>query len=212
MNVGTNVPDDVIDQYLQMRLGENELQEFEIRLLEDPQFFQKVQEMDLLHRAFKEQKPLVEEKQNVRHSPRVLPFALWIKQPISLAASLLIAVGLVFSGNNYLQQIDEWNAGAGYAVNSVINIGQLRSAANDVVLTSGVHLLQVDVGVEVEQSAYLLELRNESVGTRQEFRAMPDGNGVVRLLTPMGLSGPYRLTVRKENAPEPVASYQLRFE
>ena len=88
----------------------------------------------------------------------------------------------------------------------------MRNASNDIVLTSGVHLLQVDVGIDVEQTAYLLNLRQEAEGTSQVFRTMPDGNGIVRLLTPSGLNGRYQLTVQKENGLEPVVSYQLRFE
>ena len=97
-------------------------------------------------------------------------------------------------------------------MNSVVNVRQMRNASNDIVLTSGMHLLQVDVGIDVEQTAYLLNLRQEGEGTSQEFRTMPDGNGIVRLLTPSGLNGRYQLTVQKENGLEPVVSYQLRFE
>lgn len=212
MSIRTNESDDVIDQYLQGRLDTKELEDFELRMLEDPQFFKKVQQVELMHTAFKEQKPLFDETLKAHRSAKVLPFTLWIKQPMSLAASLLVAIGLAFTGMNYIQQVDELNTRAGYAVNSVVNVGQMRNASNDIVLTSGMHLLQVDVGIDVEQTAYLLNLRQEGEGTSQEFRTMPDGNGIVRLLTPSGLNGRYQLTVQKENGLEPVVSYQLRFE
>lgn len=212
MNIRENESEDVIDLYLQGRLDTKELENFELRMLEDPQFFKKVRQVELMHAAFKDQKQLFDETLKAHRSVKVLPFTMWIKQPMSLAASLLVVIGLAFTGINYIQQVDELNTRAGYAVNSVVNVGQMRNASNDIVLTSGVHLLQVDVGIDIDQTAYLLSLRQDGEGTSQAFRTMPDGNGIVRLLTPSGLSGTYQLTVQKENGLEPVVSYQLRFE
>ena len=212
MNIRTNESDDVIDLYLQGRLDTKELEDFELRMLEDPQFFKKVQQVELMHAAFKEQKPLFDETLQAHKSAKVVPFTQWIKQPLSLAASLVITIGLAFTGSNYIQRLDEINARAGYAVNSVINIGQMRNAANDIVLTPGVHLLQVDVGIDVEQTPFVLSLLPVRDGEGMEFRVMPDANGIVRLITPSGLSGSYQLKVQRENGLEPVGSYQLRFE
>ena len=212
MNIRENESEDVIDLYLQGRLDTKELENFELRMLEDPQFFKKVRQVELMHAAFKDQKQLFDETLKAHRSVKVLPFTMWIKQPMSLAASLLVVIGLAFTGINYIQQVDELNTRAGYAVNSVINIGQTRSSASEVILTSGVHLLQVDVGIDIEQTPFVLSLLPLRDGDGMEYRVMPDANGIVRLLTPSGLSGPYQLKVQRENGLEPVSSYQIRFE
>ena len=212
MHIRESESDNVIDLYLQGRLDEKVLEEFEVRMLEDPLLFNRVQQMKGMHAAFKQQESLFAQTLKGHQFAQVLPFALWVKQPMSLAASLLIAIGLAFTGSNYLQQVDELNSRAGYAVNSVINLGHTRSSTSEIVLTSAVHLLQIDVGVGIEQTAFLLSLLPERDGANLEFRVMPDSNGIVRLLTPSGLSGPYQLRVKSESGLARAASYQLRFE
>ncbi len=206
-----NTQEDCIDQYLRGRLSADELAKFEIKMLEDPHFFAQVQQAEIMHDALKSEKAQLESRPEKATNGKVLPFGAWIKQPMSLAASVLIAFGFLLSGSNYLTQMSEFEVQEGVALNSVINLGQLRSSNDELVLSASAHLLQIDVGIRMDGSAYSAKLTDES-GVQREYRVVPDGNGIVRLLTPVGLNGLYQLTVEADTTPQPVASYTLRFE
>ncbi|MBU2098791.1 MAG: hypothetical protein KKD00_08510 [Gammaproteobacteria bacterium] len=199
--------EELIERYLQRRLSEEELVAFEIRMLEQPELFEAVQKTELMQTAFKSQPALPQHHSNVRY----LPLTRWIQQPMSIAASLLLAVSLVMVANNYSSSAPGGSMQSGLAVNSVVNIGQTRSTAEDIVLTSGVHLLQVDVGVSLIQEPYQLRMSSEDNRQVYNFSVMADGNGIVRILTPDGLTGRYQLTAQQPGSDASTEPSWIRF-
>lgn len=200
--------DDLIDMYLGKQLSAEELADFEIRMLEDPQLMEAVQQAELMRETFKEQQAPAKSHSNVSY----LPFRAWIKQPLSLAASVVLGVGVLLSGSEYLL-LDDGGLSIenGYAVSSVINLSPTRSAQEELVLSGGVHLLQVDVGISLADVSYLLSFTSEDNSQNYEFSVTPDSNGIVRLLTPATLAGSYIMEVRNSNNAESLRSYRISF-
>lgn len=128
---------------------------------------------------------------------------------MSLAASLLLGVGVLLGGSDYLQRNSGMSIADGYAVSSVFTLGATRSAQNEITLPRGVHLLQVDVGVSLGETRYTLKLAGER---EYEFSVDADSNGVVRILTPESLSGIYMMTVYQNGNDEGLQTYRLAFE
>jgi hypothetical protein len=205
----TKIPDDLVDQYLRGQLSDDERVQFEVRMLEDPHFFDVVQQAELMHQAFKGQKDRVGPRaKNVSY----LPFRAWIKQPLSWAASLMLGIGVLLLANDGSRQSDTDGLQSGYAVNSVVSVGRTRSTNDEIVLSSGVHLLQIDVGISMSDAPYTVRLTGLSDTQVYEFQVSPDGNGVVRLLTPATLQGRYELNVQQQGREEGSGAYRIRFD
>ncbi len=199
---------DQIDRYLRHQLSAAELDDFEIRMMEDPVFFDAVQQAELMHSSIKEQGLHVRPGTNISY----LPFRLWIKQPFSLAASMMLGIGTLLFANFYLIQPGTDGFDNGYGVTSVVNIGQMRSTTSEIVLPGGIHLLQVDVGISLVDTPYLLSLNREDVGQQYIFQVVPDSNGVIRVITPANTQGRYELVVQRLDNEERVGTYHIRFD
>lgn len=205
------LPDDLVDKYVRHQLTADEIAEFEIRMLDDPQLFAAVQRAELMQQSFKAQAPAAAEPSH-DHNIRYLPFRQWIRQPVSLAASVMLGIGVLLVANLSTQQSATDGLQRGYGVNSVVSIGQTRSATGETVLPSGTHLLQVDVGISLSDASYMLSLSNDENTQSHQFQVTADGNGMVRMLTPANLQGRYQLQVQQQGSTDVLASYSLRFE
>ena len=208
------VPDYLIDRYVRHQLTTEEASEFELRMLADPQLFAAVQRAELMQQSFKAQAASTNQPGQPHPNRKVsyLPFGQWIKQPMSMAASVMLGIGVVLVANLSTQPSGIDGLQRGYGVNSVVSIGQARSATGEIVLPSAIHLLQVDVGISLSDAMYTLSLSNENNGQSLEFQVTADGNGMVRALTPANLQGLYQLSVQQQGSDDVLASYSLRFE
>jgi hypothetical protein len=205
------LPDDLVDRYVRHQLTADEIAEFEIRMLDDPQLFVAVQRAELMQQSFKAQ-PSVTDQSGLKNKVTYLPFRRWIRQPMSLAAYVMLGIGVLVVTNLSTQPTGPDGLQSGYGVNSIVSIGQTRSVTGEVVLPSGTHLLQVDVGISLSDPSYMLSLSNVENDHSHEFLVTADGNGMVRVLTPAKLQGLYQLRVQQQGSTDVVASYSLRFE
>ena len=204
--------DALVDRYLRNKLSEQEQTEFEVRMMEDPQLFEMVKAASLMQESLREQ--LSDQPLPAQH--KHLPFTEWIRQPLSLAASAVLCLGIVFQIGAYLEDGSDTGrqlTDTGYAINSVANLGLNRSGTSEVVLQAGrAHLLQIDVGISLVETTYNLSLSSRTNQEEYRFSATADGNGIVRLLTPEALSGSYTLNVMTAGNVDPLESYNIRFE
>ena len=204
--------DALVDRYLRNKLSEEEQTEFEVRMLEDPQLFVMVKAASLMQESLREQM----NNQPSASEPKFPPFTEWIRQPLSLAASTVLCLGIVFQIGASLQDGPDTGlplSDSGYAINSVANLGSNRSTTSEVVLQAGRgHLLQIDVGISLVETLYDLSLSSRTNQDEYHFSATADGNGIVRLLTPEALSGSYTLNVMTAGNADPLESYNIRFE
>lgn len=208
-------PDDLIDRYLCGQLRGEALTNFEVRMLEEAEFFAAVQEAGMMR---EEMRMAMEsgggEDQPQLHEPVVIEspsFGMWIRQPMSLVASVLLGISLLFAMIDRAPEYPE----NGFAVDSVVSFAPVRGDQNLVVLDAGVHLLQVDVGISLNEAVYQVELANAERSRVLVYRLAPDSNGIVRFVTPDNLSGDYVLTVTREGSADGADSlerYQIRFE
>src|SRR5690606_22725952 len=174
-----------IDRYLNGQLSGQDAAAFEIRMMEDPALLERVQLLESLKQGLSdEQQALLKD-----NSSKVLPFRAWLRQPLSLAASLLVAV----LGLQSLYP-DQDQAPVVLDVGSVLLVEGTRGASPLNFVGSAPYLFQVDAGPAAAGTRFDLNLR-DSTGTLLFAReGLPaDDDGWVRLLFAGSLNGSYTL-------------------
>jgi len=213
----SNVRDEMIDSYLRDTLPDEERAQVELWMLEDPQFFAKVQEFELIQDSFRNKKEQPSIKPSVPSSKPVLAtkvftyFRGWIAHPISIAASFLLLLNTALVISNGTENQGTTPIQNGLALNSVITIDQNRSAANEIILVGDAHLLRIDVGINLDETQYQLVLSDAEGGQQFRYVARPDPNGILRLLTPSDLSGRYVLSIQQTGSEQSVQAYNIQF-
>lgn len=179
--------DALADRYLNNQLNEADKAAFEVAMMEDPALLEQVQMLDALKQGLAaEQATLISGPSN-----NVVPFRTWLRQPLSLAASVLVAV----LGVNALYDF----SGQSSTTSSAIPVGALvlleGTRGTDAATFSGAgpYLFQVDAGFGTEADSFALTLReagsNAVVFSQENLTA--DNSGWVRLLFDQSLSGDY---------------------
>jgi hypothetical protein len=186
---------------------------FEVRMMEDPALFNRVQMIDALKQELALQRDaLVADTgqpaavtdidqirtletgaaQNDENGKLpILPFGIWMKQPFSLAASLLVAV-LGFNAWHTGDPV----MGPAIGINSVVVLETTRGGGEAVGFGQSPYLIQVDAGFDAGSRPYavnLIDTAGTPVTSLQNLKADPDG--WVRLLVDIPLSGEYRLVL-----------------
>jgi hypothetical protein len=212
-NAGPTGSDLVIDLYLNGHMEEPERVAFEVRMMEDPALFNRVQIIDALKKELVMQREALGAEverpsaladielintvaagtaQNDENGKLlILPLGLWMKQPFSLAASLLVAV----LGFNAWRTGDP-AMGPAIGVNTVVVLETTRGGGKATGFGQSPYLLQVDAGFDAGSRPYavdLIDTSGASVTRLQNLNADPDG--WVRLLVDAPLSGDYRLVL-----------------
>lgn len=174
--------DTLIERYLGNKLGVAERAAFEIRMLEDSALLEQVQLTDAFQSA------LVQEKASLTSvaatGNNVLPFRAWLRQPLSLAASVLVAafgLQMVFSGAGPVP--------AGMAVGSVLLLEGTRGAAQLAFSGPAPYLFQIDAGFGNEAASFAVTLRDANAVVFAQSGLRADTDGWVRLLYTSPLSG-----------------------
>lgn len=181
-----------IDLYLNQQLDDSERDAFEIAMLEDPLLLQHVQLLESFKQGLHEHSGALQEPA----APIRLPLRAWIRQPLSLAASILVAgLGLqvLTTGLNSTQALP---------LRSVVVLQGTRGANPIAVSGAGPYLFQVDAGYGSGVEEYKLSLRNVANGAllmvQQNLR--PDANGWLRVALDEQLQGDYALELAWEDA------------
>lgn len=219
----TSVADN-IDRYLRDQLSAEELAEFEVSMLEDPALFEAVERAELMREAFKKHHQTSDKMDVVSDKQKQVSqvsFMQWIQQPLSMAASVVMMIAVGFSTLQWIHQpgsVTNPGATAGQAVNSVVTLAPTRSGGGETILPAGVHLIQVDVGITLDNPDFDVSVISQELGNEQyQFTLIPDSNGILRLLTAESWLGRYLLEVRQRNdndssvSAENVMTYALRF-
>ena len=200
----SDVRHEMIDAYLRDTLPDEERAQVELWMLEDSQFHEQVRQAELMLASFSQ---LEESASASIHSIKPadqnqthISFKQWIAQPLSMAASVLLAVAatLLIRGGNQLP--DGVSLSNGLALNSVTTLQSTRSAGTEIQLSGDTQLLQIDVGISLDDAPYQVLLTHEDGNPRFEFQLHADANGMVRLLTPADLAGRYLLSVQQSGS------------
>src|SRR5688500_13155017 len=135
-----------IDRYLNNQLNETDAASFEVLMMEDSVLFERVQLLDALKQGLiSEQEALLQDhvapvQTAQRKTAVILPFTAWFRQPMSLAASLLIAVLGVQTFNNGLLQPGQSDA---LPIGSLVLVEGTRNNTGATFTGPGPYLFQI---------------------------------------------------------------------
>lgn len=179
------------DRYINNKLDEAAKAAFEIAMMEDPDILQHVQTLDAL-------------KQNLASAPEIftkpvsaviLPFRSWIRQPMSLAASLLVAT----LGINAVNEggFGQSPSSDSLPIGSVILLEGTRGNAGATFSGSPPYLFQIDVGFgnPVGDLRVTLNNRTDNSTVIQLDGLQADPDGWVRMVLNEPLAGDYEVTL-----------------
>lgn len=200
--------DDLIIRYLRGQLAGDDKTQFEIRMLEEPELLERVQLLEALEDGLRDDESalLANEDATTRN---VLPFRSWIRQPLSLAASVFVAVLVV---STLLRTPDINQASFTSApVRSLVLLDGSRNDSPTPVTGAGPYLLQIDAGLDAGADTFDIVIRSEASQqvVLEQDDLMADGNGWVRLLLAGLPDGDY--TVAITGSGTQTRSYRVRF-
>ncbi len=192
-----------IDSYLRNELNEDEARDFEIRMLDDPDFSKEVEFQASFFDALKSESALIAPLT----SKQGYNFFDWIRHPFSVAVagsfSLLLVVGIL----PLIPSQEQIDAEGAFMVRGSTIIQPTRSSAvTQTIEGPPPYLLQIDVGLAGSETKFDVNLVNansqESVMTSAEVS--PDGGGWLWLVVDRNLQGAHRLEiVRKDSGMDP---------
>ncbi|MES2624671.1 MAG: hypothetical protein V4628_05305 [Pseudomonadota bacterium] len=189
--------EDQVDAYLNNTMDAADKAAFEVLMLEDSALFERVQLVDALKQGLiSDKEALVQASEATRQSsPRttalILPFAAWVRQPMSLAASVLVAVlGVQTFYQGFLNQTGRSGA---LPIGSLVLVEGTRSDTSSTFTGSGPYLFQIDAGLGTKAEAFAVTLRNRVTNSPvvQEQGLQADNNGWVRVVINAELAGEY---------------------
>lgn len=174
---------DLIDRYIQNKLSAEDSDEFEILMFNDIELFEDVK----LAQAF--QHSLVLEKKSIDASKQTnknfaVTLSHWFKQPLSMAASFLVAFSLFFSYGNQQSSIRPNDI---LPITTMIPLEQTRGNSTDTVSINAEQfplLFQIDVGFNFPNREFQLSMKNsnDTQAVYSEFNSVSDDNGWVRFV------------------------------
>ena len=175
-----------IERYLQGRMTHAERAAFEVRFMEDAELFERVQLLD----AFRE--GIQQEQAALTAASAVLPFRAWLRQPLSLAASVLVtALGVAA----FYGQMEQHVPGV-LPVQTLVMLETLRGGAAANITGAGPYLLQIDAGPNADAMNYTVTLRSDDGAVVLNADGLnADANGWVRVMYTQALSGSYVATL-----------------
>ena len=207
---------DTIDLYLAGKLPENELQEFETRILDDPETWREVQRRESFIEALRESQ--FHEKSVPSHdseNPATAGFARWIRQPLSVAASLVIAMGTLFMGSSVLTPGQQAPAVVGLNTASSVLVERMRSATAMQTISGDFPMrLQIDIGPDWSAETVTVTLQNASTGSVSR-QVLVDNEGWANLVINAPIQGQVTLTASGSgdaDAPVEISTLNLLFE
>lgn len=202
--------DDAIDRYLNGKMAESERTAFEIRVMEDPALFERVQLLAAFARGLGRESAALNQSQ----SAQVIRFPLWLRESLLMAASVLVTVAAMhlYQGGPATGDTSATTAGI-MPVGTMVILEQTRDDAPGSFTGTGPYLLQLDAGLDTTAKAFTVTLRstgNNAVVLQQ--RNLPsDGKGWVRLLTNQELAGDYTAELAWTDADGTARSNSYRF-
>ena len=161
-------------------LPDEERAQVELWMLEDPQFHEQVRQAELMLTSFSQLENSASAsihpiKSETPHETRT-SFKQWIAQPMSMAATVLLAVAATLLIRGESQLTDGVSLSNGLALNAVTTLQSTRSAGTEIQLSGDTQLLQIDVGISLDDAPYQVVLTHEDGNPRFEFQLHADAN------------------------------------
>lgn len=221
MNVPIDMSrDELIDRYLNGKLDSAATTQFEIALLDDPALLEQVQLAAAMKEALRSHGSLsatgtaagtkVDTKSGGNEHSRsavILPFAHWLRQPLSLAASLLVTVLALHAMVNTLPDAPasdaatDSTASGTLRITSVFVLEQTRSTQATRFTGAPPYLLQIDAGLTAASTDFdfvLMDAAGNELLRETDIRA--DADGWVRLVLGAPLRGDYQVALNPVQA------------
>ncbi|MES2606003.1 MAG: hypothetical protein V4603_13780 [Pseudomonadota bacterium] len=182
----TEHDDDQIDRYLNRQLDAAAADAFEIRMMEEPDLLERVQLVEAMKQGLQKSQSTLLTPAPV--TAKVMRFPQWIRQPLSMAASVLLATLLM---RNILVPTPATVESTG--INTVLLLENSRGTATAEFSGAPPYLLQLDAGLGNTANSFAVTLRdttNNAVVT-QLGDLQADADGWVRLIVSEALTGDY---------------------
>jgi hypothetical protein len=180
----TEHDDTLIDRYLNRRMDAAESTAFEIRLMDEPLLLERVQLIDAMKQGLQTLPPA---DTRSAHRAKVLPFPQWLRQPLSMAASVVIAALLL---RNILMPPAAPTAGSG--IGTVLLMESNRGTAVPQFHGAPPYLLQLDVGLGNNADSYDFTLTSNGNAQLNLVGLQADVDGWVRVVVSEALTGDYQ--------------------
>jgi hypothetical protein len=178
--------DSQVDRYLNQQMDAAEIAAFEIRMLDEPALLEQVQLIEALKQGLQEQE--VSLRTVPVQTAKILSFTGWLRQPLSMAASVLLAVLVL---QQFVQGSDTSNS---TGIGTVLLLENSRGAMPAEFRGAPPYLFQIDVGFGNQADNFNVTLRddnNTQVLLMDGLHADPDG--WVRLVVDQPLAGNYQM-------------------
>lgn len=189
----TEHDDDQIDRYLNGQLDAAAAVAFEIRLLEEPELLARVQLVEAMKAGLKQQAASLVAPTASATKAKIIPFTAWLRQPLSRAASVLVAALVL---HEFLHQLvpARGSAAGSMAVGTVVLLESSRGNVAATFTGPAPYLLQLDVGFGNTADNFTVTVRDSSnVAVTQLNGLDADADGWVRLLVSEPLAGDYEV-------------------
>jgi len=180
--------DSLIDSYLNRQMDAAEMAAFEIRMLEEPALLERVQLIEAMKQGLQEQ------QESLRTAPaqtaKILPFTGWLRQPLSMAASVLLAVMV-------LQQFMPGSGGTSSTntpIGTVLLLENSRGAVPAEFRGPPPYLFQIDAGFGNQADSFKVTLQDDSNNEVLLIDGLhADADGWIRLVVDQALAGSYQM-------------------
>jgi len=181
-----------IDRYLNNQMNAEEQTAFEIRLLGDPVLLEQLQLAEAFKQGLKEELKeelnggLNREQQTLKSDPgraKVVSIAAWFRQPLSMAASVLIAImGLQMGLGLFPDSAPEGIRTL--PIRSQVVLEGSRGSSSETLIGAGPYLFQIDAGPGTLADAFTLTFQDTVTGEIliQQHQLQPDQDGWIRLV------------------------------
>ncbi len=206
MSISQIERNDVIERYLRDQLTEEQRTEFEIQMLDDPELVREIQCTEILISELKGTKGQLprttsEHENNTNSNIGHLSFGQWIKQPISIAASIAIGFSLFIaysvspSLNPRSLEVEQ------LTIRSYQLIERMRSS-NLVQALNGDFpmLLQIDASEAIGSDSVTVTIRaSDNAVIFQQRNLSIDNEGWIRILLQNPIVGQKELNLSWQN-------------
>ena len=178
--------DNQIDRYLNRQMDAAETAAFEIRMLDEPALLEQVQLIEAMKQELQEQQGSLQAVPV--ETAKILPFTGWLRQPLSMAASVLLAV-LVLQ-----QFVPESDTATSTGIGTVLLLENSRGATPAEFHGAPPYLFQIDVGFGNQADNFDVTLSDHNDAEVLHMNGLhADPDGWVRLVVDQPLAGNYHV-------------------
>lgn len=220
MSNQSSAQEDILNKYLRNQLSEQERAEFEIRMMEDPELLNAVQRQGEMISDLRTSQEAKINRITDSSADDIAPnvsflrnFSGWIQQPLSMAASLLIVIGAVFSFQNPDEPVSVTEINTGLVqMSQPVVLQSFRGGTDTIAINSDP---PVSFVIEVDPTnAGPFEVTMIDVGTETAVSSLLVNNpiepGLIRMQLTRELQGEFLIQVTSPND-DAVLTFPIEF-